>query len=378
MKSYKILALEPFYGGSHKRFIDDWIDNSCHNWTLLTLSDNSWMWRMRHSAISFVSQIKKLADAGETWDIIFCSDMLNLAELIGMLPKEIGKLPTVVYFHENQLAYPLKNEDKRNKDLILSNFTTALAADFVWFNSQFNLDSFLFNLPKFLKQMPEPNTFSDEIKIIRQKSSIHPLGIIHPNKVTTKRKDGPIRIVWAARWEFDKNPKTFFDAIRILKSKNINFRLNVLGEQPKTYPDIFDKAYLEFKEHIDHWGFAETSQEYYNILRDNDLFVSTAIHEFFGISALEACARGVFPLLPNRLAYPEIFSDENNNIYNEYFYDGSTKSLANKIEHLSNKILSGSSIWDNIKVKASQISERYEMNKIIADLDKNINFSFRH
>ena len=38
------------------------------------------------------------------------------------------------------------------------------------------------------------------------------------------------------------------------------------------------------------------------------MFVSTATHEFFGLAAAEAIATGLYPLLPERLAYPELLS----------------------------------------------------------------------
>jgi len=38
--------------------------------------------------------------------------------------------------------------------------------------------------------------------------------------------------------------------------------------------------------------------------------VSTAQHEFFGLAVVEAIAAGAFPVLPNRLVYPERIPEE--------------------------------------------------------------------
>ena len=43
-----------------------------------------------------------------------------------------------------------------------------------------------------------------------------------------------------------------------------------------------------------------------------DIAVSTAFHEFFGLSVVEAAAAGCLPLVPRRLSYPEIFDEDAN------------------------------------------------------------------
>jgi glycosyltransferase involved in cell wall biosynthesis len=59
-----------------------------------------------------------------------------------------------------------------------------------------------------------------------------------------------------------------------------------------------------------HWGYLPTRADYVALLSQADLVISTAEHEFFGISVLEAICAGAFPLLPNRLSYPELIPAE--------------------------------------------------------------------
>ena len=55
-----------------------------------------------------------------------------------------------------------------------------------------------------------------------------------------------------------------------------------------------------------HRGFAPDRASYLEWLGTCDVVVSTARHEFYGIAVLEAVATGCAPLLPTRLAYPEL------------------------------------------------------------------------
>jgi glycosyltransferase involved in cell wall biosynthesis len=330
----RILELEAYYGGSHKAFLDGWQAHSEHEFTLLTLPPSKWKWRMRHAAITFAQQVNKLVQTGEKWDVLFCSDMLNLAEFLGLVDESIRTLPKVVYFHENQLTYPVQVESERDYQYCMTNITTAAAADVMWFNSAFHRNEFLEAIEKFLKRMPDfqPTEVIDEIQ---NKSSIHPPGIRpieHPNK----RKFGPLRILWAARWEHDKNPEDFFAAVKTLKEKGLDFRLSVIGEQFRDQPDIFDWAKRYFADHIDRWGYQSSRDEYETALAESDIVVSTANHEFFGIGMLEAIAAGCFPLLPQRLSYPTIIRSlvEDSGECEVFLYDGTVKDLAKRLEKM--------------------------------------------
>ncbi len=329
----KILALEPYYGGSHQAFLDGWQARSRHEWTSLTLPPSKWKWRMRHAAITFAQQIQEKATAGESWDGLFCSDMLNLAEFLGLTDESIRTLPKVVYFHENQLTYPVRFESERDYQFAMTNLTTALAADAVWFNSAFHREDFLRAAESFINKMPDYKPLQ-RIDEIRRKSEIQPPGIHISNSQPTQKNEGPVRILWAARWEHDKNPDDFFEAMKILKDRGLPFRLSVIGQQFRDRPEVFDRAAAVFADRIDRWGFQPTPEAYHAALAESDIAVSTAAHEFFGIGILEAVAAGCLPLLPRRLSYPEILRTLDPDRADDFLYDGTAADLANKLTTL--------------------------------------------
>ena len=47
---------------------------------------------------------------------------------------------------------------------------------------------------------------------------------------------------------------------------------------------IFEEACRRIHDHILHWGYQESRRVYISILKAADVAVSTAEHEFFGVS----------------------------------------------------------------------------------------------
>ena len=276
----RILALEPYYGGSHRAFLDGWASRSRHEWTLMTLPDTKWKWRMRHSAVTFARQAAQAIAEGQSWDIIFCSDMLNLAEFLGIC-HPLADTPAVVYFHENQLTYPDQNQKEWDYHFALTNMTSAITARHVYFNSSYHMNSFLDALAQFLRRMPDNNSL-EEIEAIRSRSSVMYPCIDLP-RIDRNKNAGTPHILWAARWEQDKNPALFFQALTVLKHSNNNFKLSVLGGgNARDILSVFEKAETDFAENIINWGYKDKRADYLEILSSADIAVSTADHEFFG------------------------------------------------------------------------------------------------
>ncbi len=86
--------------------------------------------------------------------------------------------------------------------------------------------------------------------------------------------------------------------------------------------------------------------------------VSTADHEFFGISVLEAAAFGTFPLLPRHLAYPEVFAETEQAGCDSFFYDGDEHDLCTRLATLATRKQDGD-LWQGNPNRARQAAMRY-------------------
>src|SRR5947199_147911 len=144
-----ILALEPFYGGMRRVMLDALIRCSRHRWTLLKLPPRRIERRLSAAANWFAEQVSRHW-SGRV-DLLFTSEAMNLANLCRLVPRLAG-LPSVVYFHDNQL--PALTEE-RDDPLHLVNLNTAATAGELWFNSLHHLKSFLMKASKLVERHPE-------------------------------------------------------------------------------------------------------------------------------------------------------------------------------------------------------------------------------
>lgn len=242
---------------------------------------------------------------GQKPDAIVCNDMVSVADLRALLPPGMRTLPIACYFHENQLTYPIPDEQVRDFQYGMTNITSALAADAVWFNSRVHMEAFLVAARRLLEKMPDciPRGVCDAI---RRKASVLYPPVELPGKNVKRDPHRIPTILWPHRWEFDKNPEPFFAELIRLAGQRVPFRLVLLGEQFREAPRVFADSWESLRGHIDHAGYIEDRAKYFELLTSCDIVVSTAIQENFGIAVVEAMLAGCQPVFPNRLAYPEL------------------------------------------------------------------------
>ena len=117
-------------------------------------------------------------------------------------------------------------------------------------------------------------------------------------------------IVWNHRWEHDKNPEFFFETLFALDEEDIAFKVIVLGQSFERQPSIFNRARQRLAHRLLYFGYAEDIDKYYELLGQGTMVISTSVHEFYGMSIIEAVRAGCRPLLPKRLSYPELFPEK--------------------------------------------------------------------
>lgn len=322
-KRRKMLILEPFFGGSHRQWAEGYQKNSRHKIELLTLPDRYWKWRMHGAAVTFAEQFKQLESKP---DLILATDMLDVATFKGLFGDSLKDIPILVYFHENQITYPWSPEDTdravgRDNHYGFINYTSALAADKVFFNSEYHRRSFMQALKPFLQQFPD-NQNVQSVAEVERKSEILHLGMnlseLDSLKPDESSKPDRATLIWNHRWEYDKNPEQFFKALYEIQDRGWEFNLVVLGEQFKNSPQVFSEARKRLQDRIIHWGFVETREEYVKWLWHADILPVTSNQDFFGGSVVEAMYCNVKPLLPERLAYPEHIPE---NLHHVFFYE---------------------------------------------------------
>ncbi|MGC9521810.1 MAG: tRNA-queuosine alpha-mannosyltransferase domain-containing protein [Anaerolineae bacterium] len=305
-----ILLIEPYFGGSHRAWAKGYARHSAHVVTLLTLPPRFWKWRMHGGAATLAQKLREQLRGGLTPpDVMLATDMVNLPAFLGLTRDLVGDVPVALYCHENQLTYPLQEGQKRDLAYPMINWLSMVAADRVLFNSRFHLENWFRALPKMLKHFPDCSHLP-LVPRVRAKSEVLPVGVALQDLDAARpsgeaREATPPLILWNQRWEYDKDPATFFRALDVLVARDIPFRVALAGSNVRQQPEEFEATRERLGDRVVHFGRA-TRERYRRLLWEADIVVSTALHEFFGIAVVEAVYCETFPVLPGRLAYPEL------------------------------------------------------------------------
>lgn len=329
----KALLLSAYDAQSHKRWREGVADNlSEYQWTQCVLPPRHFSWRVRGNSLTWAKMEPRLFSVSE-YEFLIATSMTDLAALRGMLP-DLAKLPTLLYFHENQFAYPKSAQQHPGVEPQITSIYSAICADRVAFNTGFNQQTFMQGAKALLGKMPDyvPPGVVEEIA---NKSVILPVPIESELFCHKQRAGNEFHIVWNHRWEYDKGPERLLNALQRIPVER-NLVVHVVGQAFRRQPAEFDqiKALLNERGWLGKWGYQESLQDYRTLLASSHVVLSTAVHDFQGLSVMEAAASGCLPLVPNRLAYTELFPSCCFYLSSEAEPDDEAKDLASKLDGL--------------------------------------------
>lgn len=330
----RILLLSAYDAASHKRWREQLTTLLPeYHWHALALAPRYFQWRIRGNALSWLNE----SCFQEPWDLVVATSMVDLATLRGLHP-QLANTPCLLYMHENQFAFPVSKQQAGRVEPQMVNLYSASAADSVVFNSAWNRDSFLLGVGALLNKMPDAVP-AGVVESLRHKSRVLPVPIEDHlfADVSGPLSQGCPHLLWNHRWEYDKAPDRLLNFLEKLENRQQPYRLSVVGESFRNQPDSFDQIAARFSHRIEFWGFQQSRAEYDRLLRKADIVLSTALHDFQGLSMLEAMASGCIPLTPDRLAYREYVPESCRYESHEKDADAEAEAAANCLQRILEK-----------------------------------------
>lgn len=280
-------------------------------WTQLALPPRHFRWRIRGNSLTWAYNAREQLQAD--YDLLIATSMVDLSALRGLVP-ELAKLPTVIYFHENQFAYPVSERQSDSVGPQLLSIYSSLCADRLVFNSRFNQSTFIGGARELLRRLPD-HVPAGLPELLAARSEIVPVPLAERCFQPSRAPEEPLTLIWNHRWEYDKAPDRLLAALQLFfteRSSALPVRVHVVGQQFRRQPEAFVqlRRLLESENALGEWGYVNDGDDYRQLLAASHIAISTALHDFQGLSVLEAVAAGCRPLVPARQAYPEWFSDD--------------------------------------------------------------------
>lgn len=334
----RILLLSAYDAVSHRYWHQGLVKAlSEHEWQVLTLPPRHFTWRVRGNSLSWAYNERDRLE--QPFDLILATSMVDLTGLRGLVPSLAG-VPTLVYFHENQFAYPESAHAFKSVEPKILNLYNALAADRVLFNTDFNRQTLLEGAASLLRKLPD-QVPSGLVERIDAHSAVVPVPMPDAVFQPATPISGPLQLVWNHRWEYDKGPDLLLHGIEHLIEAGTEFTLHVVGQQFRHSPAVFEQIRQRLSQHgrLGNWGHIDSLDAYRRLLQQADAVISTALHDFQGIAVLEAVASGCTPVVPDRLAYRALFAEPF-----RYKGENEARTLAQQIQQLAQIKASGAAL----------------------------------
>jgi glycosyltransferase involved in cell wall biosynthesis len=348
----RVLLLSAYDAKSHRLWREslmamfpDW------QWTVLALPARHFNWRVRGNSLSWAFTQQKLLEAD--YDLLIATSMVDLSSLRGFIPR-LGNIHSIVYFHENQFAYPANSQPRYTVETQVISLYTALCADQLVFNSEFNKQTFLLGVQALLAKLPDrvpagiTERLADGLVLpVPLADSLFKSNSSNANRA--RSQTGILQIAWNHRWEYDKGPQLLLQLLQEIEAQGLPFDLYLAGEQFRKQPAEFSTIQSLLTKHRRQSGLPERPSgyiadvgQYHHCLSGCDVVLSTALQDFQGLALQEAVALGCTPLAPRRLVYPEYLAQEF--LYQGYTQDEEVNCILQRLSQWQSLMANGETL----------------------------------
>ena len=360
----KVLLLSAYAAHSHVHWQRTLQAMFSHwQWQILSLPPRHFSWRVRGNPLYWAIAERDVLEVH--YDLLIATSMVDLATLRGLVPA-LARLPSLLYFHENQFDYPSPRQQHGLLEAQMVSLYSALAADSLLFNSAYNRDTFLAGSQALLDKLPD-RVPSGVVALLREKSAVLPVPLeLHEQAARWPGQSGelparPLRLLWVGRFEHDKGGDLLVSILSLLEKDDTHYELAVVGQQFRSMPEAYRQIAHQFDHRIVQFGYVESAEDYRALQRAADIVLSTARHEFQGLAVMEAVASGCLPVVPSRQAYPEIYPST-------YCYpshpddpEREARAAADLIRELATLLASGSAQPPDLtRFSRQQLAPRYK------------------
>jgi len=158
----------------------------------------------------------------------------------------------------------------------------------------------------------------------------------------------PFRVVFAARFDQEKQPDFFMDLIERVNAKSPNIEFAVLSGGPLRSNDqkYLDRAYkMEAEGKLKIYKDLQKN-EYYDIVNDSRVLFNCALQDWVSNTVSEADALGCNVLYPAYRSFPETFANDHERMYVPWSLDDAEAKL-NSLLFTPHKNMGKISDWNN-------------------------------
>ena len=214
-------------------------------WCVLSLPPRHFSWRVRGNALFW--SIAERDTLEQPYDLVVATSMVDLATLRGLVPA-LARVPTIVYFHENQFEYPQDQQKHSLLEAQMTSIYSALAADRIVFNSGYNRDSFLAGCSALMRKLPD-RVPPGVALMLRERGKRTPGTVrlwimsrwLHYGRGIRAPIERPLRLLWVGRFEHDKGGEGLLRILRRLEAESLDYELAMTGQQFRVSPAVFSE-----------------------------------------------------------------------------------------------------------------------------------------